>query len=128
MGSIAAFEERRCVRLPSDFREYLMAANGMAPPRDTDDEGFCFWPIERICPVVESNASAATFEDAVQYFIFADYLQWSWAYAIRLSPDGSSQNPVVIVGSKSGVPQRLADTFTAFVDLYFKGWENIWIA
>jgi len=124
--ALAAFEQRHGVRLPADFREYLMTADGTAPPHDTDSEGFSFWPLTKICPVPESSESAGRFPDAGAYFIFADYLQWSWAYAIRLTADETS-GPIVIVGTKDGNPQRVAESFTTFAELYLQGWEHIWI-
>jgi hypothetical protein len=127
-ADVEKFEAMRRVSLPSDFREYLLFANGTDMPRDTDSEGFCFWPIQRIRPITEDNPHSARFDGAPDYYVFADYLQWSWAYAIRLSLEPVASHPVVIVGTKDGRPQKLADTFQGFVELYLEGWEHIWIA
>ena len=57
-------------------------------------------------------------------FVFADYLNWSWAYAIRLVSDVDSCNRVVIVGKNS--PERVAETFEGFVDLYLADAEGLY--
>jgi hypothetical protein len=30
------------------------------------------------------------------YFVLADYMQWSWGYAIRLTNEAVGENPVII--------------------------------
>jgi hypothetical protein len=46
-------------------------------------------------------------------------MQWSWAYAIRLTNEAAGENPVIIVG-KDPV-QTVARSFSEFVDLYLAG-------
>jgi hypothetical protein len=60
--------------------------------------------------------------DPQAHFVFADYLQWSWAYAIRL---GTSGNPVIFVGAEGGV---VANSFTEFVALYVQDAEALYPA
>ena len=54
------------------------------------------------------------FPDDTKFFVFADYLQWSWAYSIRLA--GAMSGRIVIVGKP--VPEIVADSFDEFVRLY----------
>ncbi len=47
---IEEFEQAHQIKLANDFTEYLLKANGMEPgiPHDTDKNGYCFWPLERM--------------------------------------------------------------------------------
>jgi hypothetical protein len=56
--------------------------------------------------------------DAGRYIAFADYLQWSWAYAIRLGNGPSEPNPVIHVCTIR--PKTVAGSFSDFVDLYLR--------
>src|ERR1700730_15973279 len=85
--TIERFEQAHKIRLPEDFKLYLLKADGMHPgvPHDTDKNGYCFWPLERVrSAAVElqkpshcANKSDLANPDLAEYFIFADYLQWS---------------------------------------------------
>ena len=44
---ISALEKRAGVRLPADFRDYLLVVNGM-PEDSVDLDVFHFWPTERV--------------------------------------------------------------------------------
>jgi hypothetical protein len=82
---IENFEQDHKVRLPQDFKLYLLRANGMRPeiPQDTGKNGYCFWPLERICSAADEfrkpqhRASEIVKPELDSYFIFADYFQWS---------------------------------------------------
>jgi hypothetical protein len=116
---VRTFEVRHGITLPSDFREYLARLNGHVQRGgvDVDREGFAFWPLERIQPLPlvcsETAVPIPPVERPECYFVFADYLQWSWAYAIRLGP---TNNAIIFVGAGNG--EVIADSFTEFVRLY----------
>lgn len=102
---IGEFERDRQVTLPSDFTQYLLRANGMRPVvPDADRNGYCFWPLERIRsaadefrePYHRKKETDLTNPELTKYFIFADYLQWSWAFAI-LIPDINADTSVQLV-------------------------------
>jgi hypothetical protein len=124
-AGIKDFESRYNVRLPQDFRDYFLRVNGMEThwPNAQDKEGFTFWPLERANTVLEEAANHlhsdewSSFSGAESLFIFADYLDWSWAYAIKLSSDTLSGNPVFIIGKKK-TPIEVAGSFSEFVNLY----------
>ena len=122
---ITDFESRYAVSLPPDFREYFLRVNGMDThwPNSQDREGYSFWPLERVKSVPEEAVSHlhsdewSGFSGAECLFVFADYLDWSWAYAIRLSSNALHGNPVFIIGKKKA-PLEISDSFRGFVELY----------
>jgi hypothetical protein len=122
---IQEFEKRNSVSLPDDFRHYLLRVNGMYPQasQDTDRRGFCFWPLQRVVSVVnEFENNPAHKNDRIDaslenYFVFADYLQWSWAYAIQLRLGSGLARDIVKVDE----PSRsivIASSFAEFLELY----------
>jgi hypothetical protein len=122
--TVRDFETRCAVTFPPDLREYLLNIDGMRQVggHDCDANGFAFWPLARIKNIVtiyreESKAPPGLHEED-QYYVFADYLQWSWAYAIRLSNRPSEPNHVIHVGTV--LPKIIAASFTDFVDLYLQ--------
>jgi hypothetical protein len=122
---IENFEQGHKVRLPQDFKLYLLRANGMRPgiPHDTDKNGYCFWPLERIRSVAnefrepQHRAKEIHRPELASYFIFADYLQWSWAYAIRIAETDTDTSIVFRVDAPQTI-WKLADSFAEFIDLY----------
>ena len=86
IDAVGAFEETHRVVVPDDFREYLLRLNGLADyGPGADQNGFGFWPLSRIRPVATEERPPHFTESG--YFVFADYLDWSWAYAIQLLED-----------------------------------------
>jgi hypothetical protein len=120
--AVKAFEVTHKITLPADMREYLLQLDGTGShwPNDQDPKGFSFWPLARIRPVAEELAERRMTElpKLDQYFVFADYLGWSWAYAILLAADQSIGNRVALIGNE--VPLEVASSFSEFVDLYLK--------
>jgi hypothetical protein len=121
---LRAFESERTLTLPLDFRNYLLNVDGMAQTggHDCDRNGFAFWPLQHIRTIVgvwggDSEIMRGV-SDPDQYYIFADYFQRSWAYALRLSNRPSDPNEVMRVGT---IPaETIAASFTEFVDLYLQ--------
>ena len=124
-AGIRDFESRYAVSLPRDVRDYFLGVNGMDThwPNSQDKEGYSFWPLERVKTVPEEAANHlhsdewSRFSGAESLFVFADYLDWSWAYAIMLSRNTLSGNSVFIIG-KNEDPIEVSDSFCGFVDLY----------
>jgi hypothetical protein len=104
------------------MREYLLQLDrsGSTWPDDQDAKGFSFWPLARILPAAEELAKTAITDVSGldEYFAFADYLGWSWAYAIRLAFDDSRGNRVILIGKEA--PFEVASSFGEFVDLYLQ--------
>ena len=113
------------------MRQYLSAANGMPtiPGSDVDSNGFRFWPLEHIRPVptvcAEAGVPVPAVKDPARYFVFADYFDWSWAYAIDLSRSDAGSQPIVHVGTLE--PKTVAHSFTEFVDLYVQDSRDLYV-
>lgn len=127
---VREFESRNGVFLPTDLREYFLSVDGMAQigGHDCDQKGFSFWPLARVRSVpkecAEQELADPEIENPDQYFVFADYLQWSWAYAIYLSERLSEANQIIHVGTLR--PKVIAGSFTQFVDLYLRDAEELY--
>jgi hypothetical protein len=127
--ALRLFETKYGVTLSEDFREYLSNVNGMAQKggQDSDTNGFSFWPLNRIKIVPEecadSNVRTPELRDIGSFFVFADYLQWSWAYAIDLG--GVRKGRILQFGTQ--VPRIVAASFTEFVDAYVRDSETLYV-
>lgn len=120
-AEIAKLEAHFDVRLPSDFRTYLLKA----APRigeTMDDNLVTWWDVSRIAseqminerPVIVDGDTANTHK----YLIFADYLIWSWAWAIACG-DTDQRGKIVVLGDPAR-ERIVADDFATFVDLRIK--------
>jgi hypothetical protein len=121
---VREFESRNDVTLPPDFRKYFLCVDGMTQVggHDCDPTGFSFWPLARVKNVSEEYAKHSTalpeVPDPNSSFVFADYLQWCWAYAIHLGDSPSEPNPIIHVGTVH--PKVVAGSFNEFVELYLR--------
>ena len=112
----------------SDFRDYLLNVDGMVQigGQDCDEKGFAFWPLNRIRSVPDECATSKVkipeVDDVDRYFAFADYMQWSWAYAICLAP--GQKGRVLQFGTHS--PRIVADSFGEFVDAYVRDADELY--
>jgi hypothetical protein len=129
--TLAEFEARYSVRIPHDMRRYLSTVDGMPniPGSDVDSNGFRFWPLEQIRSVTDVCAAAGvqapSGQDNDRYFVFADYFDWSWAYAIDLSGDDRESQRVIHVGTLE--PKTVARSFTEFMDLYLQDAKALYV-
>jgi len=122
---VRRFEEIHNVRLPSDLRDYLLFVDGMNQHSITDyhdSNGFAFWPLSKIRSAAEELAGKPEgywdFPNRDALYVFADYMDWSWAYAILLSKDPSEGSPVFVLGMAESPSIRVANSFHEFVELY----------
>ena len=88
--AIAAFESKYGVLLPTDVREYFVAADGTGDEMDNDL--YRFWPLAEVKPVHEELADTELFSypDRFAYpacFVFADHCINCWDYALNLTDD-----------------------------------------
>jgi hypothetical protein len=130
-SEVRQFEIENGVALPGDLRAYFLHVNGMLPDarEDCDLNGFCFWPLSRVKSVVKelalhSSPMGGSAEDHL-HFVFADYLQWSWAYAIRLTESAAGHNPVIHVGTQE--QRTVANSFTQFAELYLRDSKDLYL-
>jgi hypothetical protein len=121
---IASFEERHHVKLPPDIRGYFECTDGFDQQKDYQDpRGFNFWPLKKLRRVREFEDGRFRFADDSCYFLFCDYLDFSWGYAISLE---RGKNDVVFVGTSDGRPRHVAKSFEEFVDAYLRDDEKLY--
>jgi SMI1 / KNR4 family (SUKH-1) len=123
---LVEFEAREGVRIPKDFRAYLEQVNGMiqAAPDVCDVNLFAFWPLNRIKSIRDECPEYAKDRTAQNFFVFADYMIWSWAYAVEMNAIESEAGQVILVGGLR--PQVVSRSFTEFVDLYIQDAAEIY--
>lgn len=122
--AVKQFEKTYDVALPAEVRDYFLKQDGMSADwqHSKDKTGFSawfsLWELARVRPAAEELAEGGhqAGPELDQYFAFADYLDWSWAYAIRLTSDPPEGGRVVMLGT-GGVPPEIASSFGEFVDL-----------
>lgn len=113
---IAAFEQTYHSVLPDDFRAYFEYADGFNQDEGyQDEEGFNFWPLNKLCRAAEYDAGKYRSSTGKSYFLFCDYLDFSWGYAISLE-----NSSIVMVGAADGVLAPVADSFREFVRMYVR--------
>lgn len=119
MPEVQALEGRYSLRLPEDFRSYLLYA---APATIwMDDIGTQWWAAKEIksipdeCPDGSPGKLNADIErESAQYLVFADYLMWCYAWAICCS-EGPNRGKIALIG---GAPDTfVADSFRDFLKL-----------
>jgi|SRR5689334_21046971 len=117
-ASLAAFEDKFNVFLPSDLYDYFRTMNGMAQDV-TDDDSIRFWMLEEITTLptgASDYASRNYIDNPESLFLFADYSLWAHAYAIRLFPHSRLRNDIFIVGGD--YPILLFRSFGELIDSY----------
>jgi hypothetical protein len=92
---------------------FYASVDGMA---QLDDETMIrLWPFDEVRPIASAYPEYADISDcAPNCFLFADYLIWSWAYAIVLSADADASTPVLLLDT---APVSIADSWTHFLEL-----------
>ncbi|MDT8759664.1 SMI1/KNR4 family protein [Sphingomonas psychrotolerans] len=113
---IDALEERHAIRLPDDFRRYLLAT--MPQGNEWDDEGTRWFPLADIRSLREECAEWDTVSalDSDKLLVFADYLIWCYAWAVDCS-DTANRGRVALI---TGRDHYVADSFDEFLDRYLR--------
>ena len=101
-----------------EFRDYLLTVNGMLQSgnEDCDSNIFAFWQLNRIRPIADECPELQRSPEEGRYFVFADYMIWSWAYAIDLAASSATAGRVILVGRLR--EQIVSPNFFGFVRLY----------
>src|SRR5260370_42386309 len=94
---IQRFESKYQVQICREFRTYLSVANGILETDNCDSNMFAFWSLSRLKPVREECPELEGAKGHEDYFVFADYMIWSWAYAINLDCTLANAGEVVLL-------------------------------
>lgn len=117
LKAIKAFEAAHATSLPEDFSRYLRKTNGFDQSKKYQDiNGFNFLPLQDIRQASAYEDGKYNFKGAERYYIFCDYLDFSWAYAIQFG-DRTSER-VLLIGAADGKPHQVAESFSAFLRMY----------
>jgi hypothetical protein len=124
---VEALERRYSLRLPEDFRSYLL--NAAPSTTFMDDIGTQWWALDEIksisdeCPDWPPGQVIAEIEQEKDaYLVFADYLIWCYAWAICCS-DGPNRGRIALIG---GLPDAfVADSFREFLLLALSDAQEI---
>jgi hypothetical protein len=120
--SLRAFEEAHHVTFPEDVRRYLLRLNGLATfGTGADGNGFGFFPLGQLRPVKPEEYPPGF--KGTGYFVFAEYLGWSWAYALQLA-DSAARGEVIHIGTMK--PKVIAASFSQFIELYLVDSPNLY--
>lgn len=128
MEQIAVFESRYGVRIPTDFRAYIVVTNGMADTETItwDDEGVRFWGLplsdeqfekdfDYICPASRAWPQCRQ-PEADRLFVFADWCIGVSDFAIDFLPDSPTYGQVFRLSDDT--PVLIYPSFTDFVNSY----------
>lgn len=121
---IENFQRHYEVVLPSSVRAYFEAANGQC--EEMGNDLFRFWPLSEVKPVSEELDSDIHTDrlDFPGYFVFADYLIWSWGYAVKIESISEFAAPVhCLTGEKH--TRQVASSFVEFIQKYLTNDESI---
>ena len=122
-SAVKDLEERYGVKLPDDFRLYLLESS--PEPNNLDESCTYWWPLAEIKNIPDEykhdlhNAEVAV--EAASYLFFADYMVWCWAWAICCKP-GKNFGHIVQVGTGE---IEVARSFSEFVSAYIKGRSDL---
>ena len=118
---VEALEARYSLRLPKDFKDYLLHSS----PKDEMaglDWPTSWWHFDRLRNIPEEYeheiGNEIVAHDAAKCIFFADYAIWCSAWAI-CCVEGENRGKVAVIG---GNPDRfVADNFAHFVEMYIEG-------
>ncbi|MDG2534321.1 SMI1/KNR4 family protein [Sphingomonas sp. HITSZ_GF] len=117
---IRALEVRYALRLPDDFRAYLMAT--MPQGNEWDDEGTRWFPLADIKSLGDETTSWETKStlDNDKLLVFADFLMWCYAWAVDCSDTENRGKVALIAGSDRHPDHYVADSFDDFLARYLR--------
>lgn len=112
------------LNFPSDFIEFYSKTNGMEIlyPNEMDEEGFLFYPIEAVTPVI------AEFDDSnllnkEQILLFAEYMHKSWWYGIEMI--SGEQYVIGIISDKNSF-KPITNSLAEFIELYLENSSKLY--
>ena len=119
-SEVGALEARYGLRLPDDFRDYLLHSCPRGEWTEWDESLIIWWGLSKIRNIPEEYDHWTTIKnpnvlaDAAKYLFFADYCIWCWAWAIDCG-EGANRGRIAAIG---GGDRFVADSFAEFVVRY----------
>ena len=115
--AIDRLEKKRLIKLPRQFRDYLLEVGGMADGQ-TDLSLTSFLSLDAI----DKELGKVEHVGDLINLIFAEYLIYSHYYTLRATRDGLRIGVYAADGSNE---IRLASSFDEFIDAYLLNPDNI---
>jgi hypothetical protein len=124
--TVDGLERTYGVKLPDEFRDYLIYSSPADGYSCVDQNMTSWWPLDRIKSIVDEYPHPVHIEgiarEAAKYLFFADYAIWCWAWAIACGDDENRGRVVCI----SGRDRFVADGFAQFVDRYVDDFRQLY--
>ena len=118
-AQISQFESRYEIVLPTELRDVYERVNGFDQHSHCMDvNGFNFYPLGDFKRLDELEDSF-DISDLDHFFLFCDYLTWSWGYAVRMG-EVDTPTEVVLLGVEGPGVRLLATTISRFWELYMQ--------
>jgi SMI1 / KNR4 family (SUKH-1) len=119
---IAAFESKHDATIPKDLRDFLIEFDGNLDMAGKDYFRFLhlhdFASSDKACEMQFGEAFDTSYPHVPNgFFVFADFLQWCYGYAIQLGT-GAEQNVVVLIGGLTCLV--VANSFSEFIEMYLR--------
>ncbi len=122
---ILSFEQNNNIVMPPDFAMYLKCQNGFDQYSGHQDAmGFNFWPLQDMASLDVYDGGQFRAPGYSSYFLFCDYLDFSWGYALCME---KNEQKIVLVGARDGIPKVVAESFSSFVDAYLRDAPSIYL-
>ena len=119
-SEVAALEARYGIRLPDDFREYLLLGCPREEWSEWDRALVIWWGLHRILNILDEYdrwpaiKNPDVLASAAKYLFFADYSIWCWAWAIDCI-ETANRGRIAVIGSSDCF---VAGSFAEFVTRY----------
>jgi hypothetical protein len=121
---ISKLEQKYKLRLPDDFRTFLLKACPME--EFFDAENSTWWEFDRIRSIPDEYQHIVRNQiigpHSHKYLFFADHSIWCWAWAISCTEDADFGKVAIIGGNPD---HFVANSFSDFVDAYTSDFKSV---
>lgn len=131
--NINSFTRTYGLIIPNDIREYFMEINGTN--ENYDGRFFKFYPFSQFKSIDDHfnnwegvpnyNAAKNVIRDSQNCFVFADYMCYTFSYAIRLYPKEMKVNEIYIICGDEY--KFIASSFSEFAELFVLSEESLYL-